>query len=397
MNENELENHEQARRVEIRAVFSFVLVLAVLALAGGITVLLIVNGAKAEHHELKKTVPLVAVQPIEKDTHTPLISTEGAVMSRREVRLAAEVSGRVLSISEKLVRGGRVEESEILARLDDSNYRAALARAQASLADAKLNLALEEAKGQQALKDWEKLGRGEASGLVLRKPQILAAEARIQSAVAEVEMAKKDLERTTIRAPFSGRIREAGVEVGAVVVPGSMVAEVYSDLDLEVRLPFSLLDFGFLQPEGTPRFTVAAEVGGEIIEWPAELVRVEGEVERATLSGFAIAKILMNADGELPPVGLFVRTEVEGRSVSDVVVVPRSALRGANTVWTELDRRLRIREVHVVRSTKEAVVVSGEFDEEERLVVTRLSTPVEGMEVNPVDESTAVEEQLEGQ
>ncbi|MBK1826254.1 efflux RND transporter periplasmic adaptor subunit [Haloferula rosea] len=382
MNTSETEQYEVERRGEIRAVMSFVIALAILGGSVGVAILLVVNKVKASQADVQKSKPTVEVSQLVVGRHVPDISSEGAVISRREVRLAAEVSGKVVSISDQLVDGGRVKADEVLVILDDKDYQAALARAESSLADAELALELEIAKGKQAQKDWAKLGKGEAPKLVLREPQIRSARAKRDSAEKEVERAKNDIERTRIKAPFDGRIRDAGVETGAVVVPGSMVAEIYSDTDLEVRLPFSLRDFGFIRADDTPRFTLESSIGGKEVTWPAELVRVEGEVERSTLSGHAIAKVLANASGQYPPVGLFVRTTVKGLPVDGVVEIPRSALRGSDVVWVEDDGELRRRTVKVVRSTRDSLIVSGDFEEGERLVMTRMSAPIDGMEVN---------------
>lgn len=384
MNDKELETHETERRGEIRAVFSFVLVLAILIISVGVAAFLIIHKVKAKQVEIEKSVPSVEVVELRVGRHVPEISSEGAVRSRREVRLAAEVSGKVVWISDQLIEGGRVEAEEVIARIDKADFVAALARAEASQADAELSLAVEKAKGEQAEKDWAKLGRGEAPPLVLRTPQIASAQARLDSAIAEVERAKRDVERTSIKAPFSGRVREAGIEVGSVAIPGTVVAEIYSDEDLEVRLPFSLDDFGYVRQEGSPPLTLTAEIGAQSKEWPAELVRVEGEVERSTLSGHAIAKVMANQSGGYPPVGLFVKTSVKGAPIEGVVEIPRSALRGGNVVWLVRDGVLHRRTVDVLISNRENLVVTGEFAPGEQLVITRMNAPIAGNAVNAV-------------
>lgn len=388
MNETELENYETERRREIRAVMSFVLVLLILAGSAGVAVFLAIHSVKAKPADMEKSFPSVLVTDLETGRHVPMIYSEGAVVSRKEVRLAAELSGKVEWIASSLIEGGSVEKGEKIATLNSVNFDAALKRAEASRAEAELALALEQAKGAQARKDWQKLGKGEASELLLREPQIESAQARLDSAIAELARAEMDVCRTAITAPFSGRVREAGVEVGAVTVPGSMVAEIFSDTELEVRLPFSLDDFGLLQAEGTPEFTLSAEIGGVEMNWPAELARVEGEVERSTLSGHAIATVKPNADGVYPPVGLFVRTRVEGRPIENVVKIPRAALRGGNVVWVVDGDVLRRKTVRVARSTRDHLIVEGDFKEEERLVLTRLSAPIDGTKVSPVQEET---------
>ncbi|MFM2242577.1 MAG: hypothetical protein RLZ97_1432, partial [Verrucomicrobiota bacterium] len=289
---NDSAKEEISRREALHAVWSFVLALTVIIVAVVIGVVLFINREKAPQVEVERALPVVEVQAIEVGAVVPDISSEGVVKSRREVRLATEVSGRVEWISPQWIEGGKCAEGEELVRLDDADLAAAEARAASALADAKLLLDQEEAKGEQARREWERLGRGEPSALTLRKPQIASAAARVASATAELDRARRDVSRAVIRAPFAGRVRSTAVEVGAVLMSGTAVGEMYSDTDLEVRLPVSLRDFGFIDAAETPRFEVSATLGVDRRVWPAEISRVDGEVERSTLSGHVIARIL---------------------------------------------------------------------------------------------------------
>jgi RND family efflux transporter MFP subunit len=372
---------EEERGDALRAVWSFVFVLAILAVSAGVSAYLIVNRVQPRQKETERPVPTVDTVALVPGTHTVNLTSEGVVQSRREVSLAAEVSGRVVSISEQLIEGGRVAAGDVLATIDDADHQVALRQAKTAVAEAELSIEQEKARGIQAQRDWEKLGRGEAPDLVLRKPQIVAAEARLASAHAEVERALRDIRRTSITAPFSGRIRKAFIEEGAFVAPGSPVADMFSDEEVEVRLPFPLADYAQLLGEKTPPFSVTAEIAGKKAEWQAVLERMEGEIDRATLSGYAIARIQADEHGKYPPVGLFVRAELAGKTIGNVVEIPRSALRGAHDVWVLEGGRLAKRRVDVVRAARESLVVTGDFKSGDRLVTTRLAAPVPGMEL----------------
>lgn len=384
----DLEQEEQGRKGAIHAVLSFVVALGFVLLGFVLMVVFILTKEEAAQEEPEDVLPTVRVEEVRRTTHEVMIETQGIVRSRREVTLAAEVGGRVISISGDLIEGGRVSEGEVLVEIDPADYRAALARARATLADARLMLEQEQAKAKQAARDWEKLGRGEPTPLVLREPQIQSAEAGIESAAAEVERAERDLGRTTIKAPFDARVRSAEVEVGAVVSPGTAVAALFSGSDLEVRLPFPLRDFGYLHEEEAPEFELRARIGADERRWPAVLDRLEGEVERSTLSGYGIARVLPDDDGALPPVGLFVEARVPGETLEGVVEIPRAVIRGQEEVWVENDGRLQRRKVEVLRSRRENLVVRGDFEAGDRLVRTRLEAPLEGMKVRVEEEET---------
>lgn len=380
MNKN-IDPLEEERVNDLRAVWSFLLVLAILVAAAGVSAVLIVNRAKTSQKETERPVPTVDTVPLTPGKHTVNLTSEGVVQSKREVSLAAEIAGRVVSISDQLVEGGRVKEEEVLATIDDADYQVALRKAKTAVAEAELLIEQEAARGVQAQRDWEKLGRGEAPDLVLRKPQIAAAEARLASAQAEVERALRDIRRTSLTAPFSGRIRKVFIEEGSYVTPGSPVAEIFSDDVVEVRLPFSLGDYAQSLREKTPPFPVHAVIGGNQVTWQAVLERLEGEIDRETLSGYAIARIQPDSEGKYPPVGLFVRAELSGKTIENVVEIPRSALRGAHDVWVLESGRLAKRHVNVVRSGRESLVVTGDFKPGDLLVTTRLAAPVPGMQL----------------
>lgn len=394
MEDSKHEEADETRRTgAIHAVFSFLMALGLLVLGLVAVILLVLTKPEAEKKEEVELVPTVLARPVVSSSHQVSIRTQGVVRSVREVSIAAEVGGRVEWIDAQLIEGGMVKKDQVLVRIDPADYDAALARTKAGLADAELALAQEKALAQQAALDWKKLGRGEPGDLVLRKPQIVAAEARIDSAQAEVERARRDRERTAIDAPFDARVRKAHVEEGAVVSPGTPVAELYSASDLEVRLPFPLDDFGYLDAGASPEIKLTASIGGRDQEWPAVLDRLEGEVERSTLSGFGIAKVVPNEAGEIPPVGLFVDAEVPGATLEDVVELPRSAVRGADEVWVVADGLLAKRRVNILRANRETLVVRGDFVDGDQLVLTRLAAPLVGMkvEVEQGDESEEAE------
>lgn len=377
---------EQDRITSIHAVKSFLLALGILVLGSVLLITLVLTKKEPEKKETKELVTSVRVQAIVPGEHRVRIETQGVVSSLHEVTLAAEVGGRVINKVAALVVGAEVSKGEVLLEIEAADYQAALARAESARADAKLALEQEEAMAEQAAIDWQKLGRGEPTDLVLRKPQCEAATARLASAEAEVLRARRDLERTRIRAPFDARVRSVQAELGAVLAPGSPVAQLYSAKDLEVRLPFTLLDYGFLRQGDATELVLSATIGGERRSWPAVLDRIDGEVQRSTLSAYGMARIQPNGAGELPPVGLFVEAEVPGQLLEEVVVLPRSAVRGSNEVWLARDGKLARCQLTILRAGATHLVARADFEPGDQLVLTRLAAPMTGMKVETIEQ-----------
>lgn len=87
-----------------------------------------------------------------------VIDSQGILEAVTETKAAAEVSGRVISVSSLWHSGAVFPAGAELLRLEDADYRAALANAEASRADAAMQLKVEQARAEQARRDWKKLG-----------------------------------------------------------------------------------------------------------------------------------------------------------------------------------------------------------------------------------------------
>ena len=365
---------------------SFVLILAIIVGTVIGVVLLVLNKRVAKEDEKQRIVPAVEIVEVTAADHAVKIFTQGVVESARETMLAAEVGGRVMEISPAFKRGGTVKKGERLVQIDPADFRATLAAAAAKQADAELALELERARAQQAKLDWEKLGNGNEplNPLVLRKPYLAVAEASAASAAEAAAKARRDVERTEILAPFDAGVRSANAEVGAVVAPGTMVAELYASSDLEVRLPLSLEDFGFLDRDAKGIVTLKGTIGVEEYLWKAEPVRIDPEIERTTLSAHFAVKVLPTEGSAfpLPPVGLFVKAEIVGKTLGGVSEIPRRALlEGDRVIVVGEGNQIAFRDLVIPRLTRKTALVSGGLEAGDRIVLTRLSAPIAGMDV----------------
>ena len=136
--------------------------------------------------------PQVDVIELKPNDHQPPILSYGTVQSYFETTLTPQVSGQIIEVADAFRVGNMVKKRDLLALIDDTDYEAVLARESSSLVDARRTLLEEEIKAKQAAKDWAASGRdlSSASDFVLRKPQLKAARARIESATAAEAKAK---------------------------------------------------------------------------------------------------------------------------------------------------------------------------------------------------------------
>lgn len=348
------------------------------------------------------TVRILTVQP---ETIPVTVRSQGSVVPRTEATLVAEVSGRIDRVAQRFEAGEFIRAGQPLLWIDGRDYQAALAGQQASLAQAKVVLERERAESEVARAEWEALGRsGTPNPLVLRKPQLLEAQARVDAAKATVQRAELDLERTVVRAPFAGRIRSTAIDQGGFVNRGTPLATVYSVERAEVRLPVADGELAFLKEassfdstrsgSGSP-VTLTALYAGQQRTWQGRIVRSEGVIDPSTRMVYLIAQVEdpygLRSSIEAPfGVGLFVEAAIEGIPVANAYRVPRSALRRgstsdtADTVLLVENDRLITRRVHVLRATKDTLIIDAGLEPGDSVVISKLDIATNGMTVKPL-------------
>ncbi len=383
----------------VRRVLRAVICLAILGGGGAGTMFLMKNGPEAPKTDPVVKLDSVLAEKAVAESVQLTLRSQGEVLPKRQTGVTAEVGGKLTFVHERFEAGEAFtgpegsNPGELLLQIDRADYEAAEAAARASLAEAHLGLRMEEVRKVQGLRDWEKLGSGkEASDLVKRVPQLASARAKIVAAEAALEKARRDLERTEIRVPYDCRIERAHVDVGAVIAPGMPLVELVSRGGVEIRLPLSLEDYGYLErAEGrvTGEVIARGRIGGKALSWKGRIVRSEEMVERATRSINVVAEFGMDGSG-VPPIGMFVDVAIEGRTLDDVVRVPRSAMIDGDKVLLVRNGCLDIRPVRVVRTEAEIVIVNsgageGEVPSGAQIVVTPPNAPVQ-------DERVVVEE-----
>jgi multidrug efflux system membrane fusion protein len=357
--------------------------------------------------------PLVRVMTVEPRDVRFSVESRGVVSPRTESDLVAEVRGRVLSLSPRLVVGGFFEQGDELLRLDDREHRIALDRAEATvrLRESEARLASADADRRRQLKS-----RGAASTADLEQfeSREMVARASLAGAKAALSQAELDLERTIVRAPFDGRVRDREVDVGQFVSPGTKLGRIFAVDYAEVRLPLqtdelAYLDAKFVGLDRRERFEagiggspvrLTGRLGGRELAWDARLVRAEAAIDEQTRMLNVVARVddpyLLKladetADGDGPPrvplpAGLFVNADIAGRSVSGVFVIPVMALRDGDRVFVrDADDRLRVRSVSVLRRDRGEVVIDGGLAVGDQVVVSPLRIYSEGMLLRAVE------------
>ncbi len=362
------------------------------------------SGTK-RHAPLPVTTSVEAVR-LKVQDYRVVLETQGTVRARTESELIPEVSGLVVKVSEDFREGGFFEKGDFLLQIDTRNYEAGVAAARHELKRAEQELIEETARSEQARRNWDRLAadRGEEPGeLTLRKPQLATARAALDAAETSLVRAELDLARTTIKAPYAGRVLTKAADVGQYVSPGGggVIAQIYAVDYAEVRLPLSGRQLEFLDLTGLgqtfrgskakqnsrqPRVTLSQRAGNRTHKWQGRVVRAAGAIDLRSRQLFVVARVKdpygKKASGAPPlKVGSFVTARIDGRLLKDVVVVPRRALREGSEVLTVEDNKLLRKKVKVVWKDKSSVVVKDGLAKGELVVVSPVAFSVSGTPV----------------
>jgi len=356
--------------------------------------------------------PLVEVTSLAKRDMQMVVRGYGTVSPKVKVEIIPEVSGKVVSIHPELKAGGFIRAGEQILQIDPRDYQLAVQQANAAVAEAQVRLDTEKAEAQVAQKEWQELhpGKEPDSPLVLRLPQIRRAEAALESAKAQLAIAKLKLERTSLSLPFDALIISERVDLGQYVVVGQSLGVAYGIESVEIEVPLEDNELAWLDVFGSPvqfngnkppvkRTTaqVKADFAGSEHIWEGRVVRTTGQVDKTSRMVTIVVEVTKPFDstGGRPPLlpGVFVEVLIKGRTVKDIIAVPRDAVREGNKFWEYCDGRLRVRTLKIVRADKEFAYVTSGLDDGARIIVSSLDAVVNDMEVRTEDDKVSGDKQ----
>jgi len=396
---------------------------------GLLAVALIVAGVL--HATKPKTPPLqveqqawvIQAQPLKLETVAPTLPLYGRVETPRTAKLASALSAEVREV---VVReGDAVAKGQILLRLDDRDSRLLLASREADVREAQAAIdsarrahdndvtalvheetllqlndkALQRAQevaakklaAQSIVDDARQAVERQALAVATRRlavknfPALLAQlQARLTKAAADRDTAALNVQRTRITAPFAGRIAQVTVSPGDRVNVGSQLLELYDTQALELRaqipaphvaaLRQSLAGGGVVQGSGRS--------DGQTVK--VVLERFAGQVQQG--SGGIDALFKVTAGRDTLALGQFVDLSLELAPVSDVAVLPATALYGMDRIYLLRDGRMAGVDVSVMGERSHGgdnrvLVQSPALHDGDRVIVTHLPNAIDGLRV----------------
>ncbi|MDA1305238.1 MAG: efflux RND transporter periplasmic adaptor subunit [Nitrospirae bacterium] len=327
-----------------------------------------------------------------------VITAFGTVQAHQQITVQPEVSGLVMQQNPALVKGGIISEGVALLQIDPRNYQFAVDEEKSSLAKAEFDLNVEYGNQAVAEREWKLLkpSTGEISELskqlALRRPHLKEKHIALQAAKSRLGKARLDLQRTILRTPFNALVLSESVEVGQLVNAQSSIATLVGtdEFRAQVSVPIHQLDWLTIPGPGTSRGSrvriLRNSDNDDTVVRNGRVMELLGDV---TQNG-RMAQVLISIDDplDLKPaksvrrpmlLGEYVRVEIEGPLLHDVVVLPRKTIREGSRIWVKnRDNQLEIRPVEIILSRKDSVLISQGVGEGDQIITSQLPAAIPG-------------------
>lgn len=434
----------------IRAAIPLLIGMGSLVLSAGLTAALISfrkPPASASTKDIERAIRVEAIEVQPKDVPV-IISSYGEVKSLDVVPIAPEVSGVVVEIHPNLLVGGTIQKGELLFAIDPAPYQARLDEASAlvgqleatvkriqsewenekerlsvlersrALAKAqfdRLSDLMKQDVGTQSDVDASERAYVQADDAVKQQLHALSlfpmrleeAQNAAHAAKSQAELARLNLEKTRVAAPFDARVKWVALEKDQFVSPGKDVLQLANDSVLEIAAPLDSRDARrwmkftnehplpgaawFANPEPVEcKIRWTEDIEGHC--WYGVLNRVESFDESSRTLTVAIRlagdQALSKDEDRLPLVeGMFCLVEIPGKTMRGVYELPPSAVTLDYNVYTVVDNRLKTTPVEIAHMQGDYLYAAAGLNPGDLVVATRLVNPLENslLEVSPAN------------
>jgi RND family efflux transporter MFP subunit len=281
-----------------------------------------------------------------------ILDASGYVVARRQAAVASKITGKMVELD--IEEGDRVQAGQVIARLDDTNIRAALNAARAQAEFAKAGLAETRVNLSNAERDYARQksllsGRFVSQAVVdnsqtsvdALRAELTTQQMNIEVAERNVQLAERNLDDTVVRSPFAGVVIAKSAQVGEIVSPLSAgggftrtgIGTIVDMDSLEVEVDVNEAYIGRVQPGQSVQSILNAYPDWKI---PSHVIAIIPTADRAK----ATVKVRVGLDLKdgriVPDMGVRVsfledkKPEAQDQPRATGVLVPNQALQRAD-------------------------------------------------------------------
>ncbi len=397
------------------------------------------KGPKIQHQPVETQMTVNTI-PVVKEDIAVCVTGYGQVNPVVINEISPQVSGKIISKT-PLKQGETIQKGEILFKIDATDYETTQEKA-------RIQVKLQENQIKQLTVSWErdkerlsvikentrlaqsnfsrlntlytKSRVGTLSGVEeaeqsynslldteksltksidLYPLQIAEAQNSLADARSDLKKARLDVQRCTVTAPFTGRIKDISIETGSYISTGTQAVTLADDSILEIQVPLSDKDaFEVLGLRGIHQNTTLGSVskklecsvetitGNVSAGMPANVHRV---VQYDSATRTLTLAVRIQPDQSLPdqtsiPImdGMFCKIAFKGSPVKDAVKISSVLLNSDNTIFLVRKNKLKTLAVTKIMEENGQIYVSARFEPEDQIITTPLTNPVENTRIS---------------
>lgn len=398
-----LDSDKHAGLKFVRGAVKGFIVLFVLAVGAGVGLWFVKNKPQVQRRGgAVSTAVLVKIQGIKPENYRIVVEAMGTVAADTEVALKPRVTGEVISLAPECTEGGYFKKDEEILKIDPQDYEIALREIESKVVEKNKELKVEMGMQEVSRREFEILKEEgyefaeDDSELVLRQPQLRSIKAQLEAAKASREKAKLDLKRTSIRAPFNGQCLEGNVELGSQVDPQTKLITLVGTDAYEINITVPVSDLKWIDIPAVKENGKGAEIKVfNVSGWGKKIFRkgyitklipeLETQGRLAKLTALVEDPLGLEKENQGKPtllIGMYVTVKIKGKLLKDVYVIPRRTLHEGNFIWVaDKEDKLRIKNVDCLRRDRKQVAINDGINEGDRLIVSDIAAPIEGMKL----------------
>lgn len=333
-----------------------------------------------QDYKLAERLLYVKTKEITPQEYQISFESTGTVEAMHEVGIIPQVSGRVVWVNEKLFKGDIFEKNEPLFEIDRSDYDLEVVKMEAEVAKANTALDIELAETRSAIEEWKQLnGDLDAPDLVLRKPQLIEAHARLKAALAQREKARLNLYRTIFRLPFCGQIIKSNLAEGQFIAAGQMYGNVYDSRSLELHSSLSDAQLKILLNSSNHEVDINIKSYGKEKKYKGYIKRSATEIDRSTR--FAHVRFAFDEPTNKILVGSFAKLNVKGDRLQNISVISSNSLqKDGKILIVNSNNTISKIEPKIIQAIDGFIAIKG-MNKPFRVVVGNMPGAIEGMKV----------------
>jgi len=374
---------------------AFALIIVIIALTFLAVRYLTTSKPKPKKKAPQQMKAVVETEKVSAGNFTLTIESFGIVKASDSLTLTPEISGKIIYLSDTVIPGNIIKKGTLIAKIDDTDYKNQVIKAEASLRKAEADYKLELGSSDVAKKELELaknlniLDNSSADlSIALRKPQLLKAKAAVELAEAELMIAKNNLLKTSIYAPFDIVVTEKGTSLGSYVSPSSALLKGFNknEVWIEANIPYYQLKFLDIENQKQKDVIITNLNDTTGYTFKGKFLKLLPQTE----SNGLLSKVLMKVDSPFKNLSnpLLVNNKVKvtfnGVTLKNVFRIKSEFIRDNNTLYIFKDKKLKIVKINILYSDENYTYIDAGLNDGDKIITTNIPNAIEGLQVEEV-------------